>query len=162
MFPHVCLRYRPWNDWILQVGLREQCRARFLATLGHLLRMLRGPDRLRRSWRNINTSSESSNHIFQLGLLRDRLVSRTVPTVSDLLTLLFSVVFQWCVSYMISPDAGNMGVKAVYVWAGLLIPTTLLLWMYYPEVSRPSIFTLDPNLHVADLRSNLSRTRRTL
>lgn len=37
---------------------------------------------------------------------------------------------------MISPDAGNMGVKAVYVWAGLLIPTTILLWMYYPEVSR--------------------------
>lgn len=37
---------------------------------------------------------------------------------------------------MISPDAGNMGVKAVYVWAGLLIPTTVLLWAYYPEVGR--------------------------
>lgn len=37
---------------------------------------------------------------------------------------------------MISPDAGNMGVKAVYVWAGLLIPTTILLWLYYPEVRR--------------------------
>ena len=36
---------------------------------------------------------------------------------------------------MISPDAGDLGVKAVYVWAGLLIPTTILLWMYYPEVS---------------------------
>lgn len=36
---------------------------------------------------------------------------------------------------MISPDAGNMGVKAVYVWAGLLIPTTVILWLYYPEVS---------------------------
>lgn len=35
---------------------------------------------------------------------------------------------------MISPDAGNMGVKAVYVWAGLLIPTTIILWLYYPEV----------------------------
>lgn len=35
---------------------------------------------------------------------------------------------------MISPDAGNMGVKAVYVWAGLLIPTTVILWLYYPEV----------------------------
>jgi SP family general alpha glucoside:H+ symporter-like MFS transporter len=47
---------------------------------------------------------------------------------------------------MISPDAGNMGVKAVYVWAGLLIPTTILLWMYYPEVSRffiPSLTCID-------------------
>lgn len=50
--------------------------------------------------------------------------------------MFLSVVFQWCVSYMISPDAGNMGVKAVYVWAGLLIPTTVLLWAYYPEVGR--------------------------
>jgi hypothetical protein len=43
-------------------------------------------------------------------------------------------VFQWSVSYMISPDAGNMGVKAIYVWAGLLIPTVILLWLFYPEV----------------------------
>lgn len=44
------------------------------------------------------------------------------------------VVFQWSVSYMISPDAGNLGVKAVYVWAGLLIPTVIILWLFYPEV----------------------------
>jgi SP family general alpha glucoside:H+ symporter-like MFS transporter len=47
---------------------------------------------------------------------------------------------------MISPDAGNMGVKAVYVWAGLLVPTTILLWLYYPEVCRlciPSITCVD-------------------
>ena len=37
-------------------------------------------------------------------------------------------------SYMISPDAANMGVKAVYVCAGLLIPTTVLLYLYHPEV----------------------------
>lgn len=36
---------------------------------------------------------------------------------------------------MISPDAGNLGVKAVFVWAGLLLPTTILLWLFYPEVS---------------------------
>lgn len=36
---------------------------------------------------------------------------------------------------MISPDAGNMGVKAIYVWAGLLVPTVILLYLYYPEVS---------------------------
>lgn len=35
---------------------------------------------------------------------------------------------------MISPDAGNMGIKAVYVWAGMLVPTTILLWFFYPEV----------------------------
>ena len=46
------------------------------------------------------------------------------------------VVFQWTVSYMISPDAANLGVKAVYVWAGLLVPTVVLLWLFYPEVRR--------------------------
>lgn len=46
------------------------------------------------------------------------------------------LVFQWSVSYMISPDAGDLGVKAIYVWAGLLIPTTVLLYLFYPEVSR--------------------------
>lgn len=57
---------------------------------------------------------------------------------------------------MISPDAGNMGVKAVYVWAGLLIPTTVILWLYYPEVcsvsapySQSLIVVLDlwPDIH---------------
>lgn len=46
-----------------------------------------------------------------------------------------SVVFQWTISYMISPDAANLGVKAVYVWAGLLVPTTALLWFFLPEVT---------------------------
>ena len=53
------------------------------------------------------------------------------------------VVFQWSVSYMISPDAGNLGVKAVYVWAGLLIPTTVLLWLYYPETYGRTYLELD-------------------
>ncbi|OQV00276.1 hypothetical protein CLAIMM_05794 [Cladophialophora immunda] len=53
------------------------------------------------------------------------------------------VVFQWSVSYMISPDAGDMGVKAVYVWAGLLIPTTILLWLYYPETFGRTYWELD-------------------
>ena len=44
---------------------------------------------------------------------------------------------------MISPDAGNMGVKAVYVWAGLLIPTTVLLWLYYPETYGRTYLELD-------------------
>lgn len=35
---------------------------------------------------------------------------------------------------MISPDAANLGVKAVYVWAGLLVPTVVILWAFYPEV----------------------------
>ncbi|KAK9319797.1 general substrate transporter [Lipomyces orientalis] len=53
------------------------------------------------------------------------------------------VVFQWSVSYMISPDAANMGVKAVYVWAGLLIPTTVLLYLYYPETYGRTYWELD-------------------
>lgn len=48
---------------------------------------------------------------------------------------LLSVVFQWSISYMISPDAANLGLKAIYIWAGLLVPTTVILYLYYPEVS---------------------------
>ncbi|RSM14151.1 hypothetical protein CDV31_005487 [Fusarium ambrosium] len=53
------------------------------------------------------------------------------------------VAFQWSVSYMISPDAGNMGIKAVYVWAGMLIPTTILLWFFYPETYGRTYWELD-------------------
>ncbi|CAK1367616.1 uncharacterized protein RHO25_013134 [Cercospora beticola] len=53
------------------------------------------------------------------------------------------VVFQWTISYMISPDYANLGVKAIYVWAGLLVPTTLLLWMYYPETQGRTYWELD-------------------
>jgi hypothetical protein len=49
-------------------------------------------------------------------------------------------VFQWSVSYMISPDAGNMGVKAIYVWCGMLAPTVAILYFFYPEVSPPYSF----------------------
>ena len=35
---------------------------------------------------------------------------------------------------MISPDAANMGIKAIYIWAGLLVPTTIILYFFYPEV----------------------------
>ncbi|KAK7591514.1 hypothetical protein V3481_006160 [Fusarium oxysporum f. sp. vasinfectum] len=44
---------------------------------------------------------------------------------------------------MISPDAGNLGVKAVFVWAGLLVPTTVLLWFFYPETYGRSYWELD-------------------
>ncbi|KAK3679732.1 hypothetical protein LTR78_000108 [Recurvomyces mirabilis] len=53
------------------------------------------------------------------------------------------VVFQWTISYMISPDAANLGVKAVYVWAGLLVPTTIILWLFYPETYGRTYWELD-------------------
>ncbi|KAJ1324624.1 MFS transporter SP family general alpha glucoside:H+ symporter [Microdochium nivale] len=53
------------------------------------------------------------------------------------------VVFQWTISFMISPDAANLGVKAVYVWAGLLLPFTVLLYMYYPETFGRTYWELD-------------------
>lgn len=40
---------------------------------------------------------------------------------------------------MISPDAANLGVKAIYMWAALLVPTIAVLYFYYPEVSHWSI-----------------------
>jgi len=37
---------------------------------------------------------------------------------------------------MISPDQADLGVKAIFVWAGLLVPTIILLFLYYPEVGQ--------------------------
>jgi len=62
---------------------------------------------------------------------------------------------------MISPDAANLGLKAIYIWAGLLVPTTVLLYLYYPEVSseyteRPTL-TLRPTVdHTKSLTSSMS------
>lgn len=58
---------------------------------------------------------------------------------------------------MISPDQADLGVKAIFVWAGLLVPTIILLFLYYPEVSqmwstlvvRPDSSDLRPNIHRA-------------
>lgn len=63
---------------------------------------------------------------------------------------------------MISPDAGNLGVKAVFVWAGLLVPTTVLLWFFYPEVSATQMATKRFILTFLDLRSKLLGARRAL
>ena len=59
----------------------------------------------------------------------EALFSRT-PT-----NIIVSVVFQWTIPYMISPDSANLGVKAIYVWAGLLVPVIIILYFFYPEVS---------------------------
>lgn len=44
---------------------------------------------------------------------------------------------------MISPDAGDLGVKAIYVWAGLLVPTTIILYFFYPETYGRTYWELD-------------------
>jgi len=54
-----------------------------------------------------------------------------------------SVVFQWTVPYMINADAANLGVKAIYVWAGLLVPTTAILYFFYPETAGRTYWELD-------------------
>ncbi|WRT69060.1 uncharacterized protein IL334_006043 [Kwoniella shivajii] len=53
------------------------------------------------------------------------------------------VVFQWSISYMISPDAANLGLKAIYIWAGLLVPTTIILYLFYPETYGRTYWELD-------------------
>lgn len=54
-----------------------------------------------------------------------------------------SVIFQWSTSYMISADAGDLGVKALYVWAGMLVPTVAILYFFYPETSGRTYWELD-------------------
>jgi len=36
---------------------------------------------------------------------------------------------------MLSPDAGDMGVQAAYVFAGLVLVVLALCYVFYPEVS---------------------------
>ena len=36
---------------------------------------------------------------------------------------------------MFSPDAGNLGVKAAYIFAGLVLPVFVIVYFFYPEVS---------------------------
>jgi SP family general alpha glucoside:H+ symporter-like MFS transporter len=36
---------------------------------------------------------------------------------------------------MISPDAGNLGVRAAFVFAGLVVPVIIGVYFFYPEVS---------------------------
>lgn len=38
---------------------------------------------------------------------------------------------------MISPDAADLGIRAVFVWAGLLVSTVIVLYFFYPEVRPP-------------------------
>lgn len=34
-----------------------------------------------------------------------------------------------------------MGVKAIYIWACLLVPTTIILYFLYPEVSKRPFYS---------------------
>lgn len=114
-----------------------------LAHLGLVLWCFSWSYRICRCWRDVDSSSACSNDLFQLGLLRGWIVSCLLCRLSGYNSnSSSSVVFQWTISYMISPDAANLGVKAVYVWAGLLVPTTALLWFFYPEVKSRGSYDL--------------------
>ncbi len=63
---------------------------------------------------------------------------------------------------MISPDAGNMGVKAIYVWAGMLVPTVAILYIYYPEVSACSpLFPMSKSFPCSSRFSYIKTAGRT-
>ena len=40
---------------------------------------------------------------------------------------------------MLSPDAGNLGVQAAYIFAGLVLPVFIIVYFYYPEVTWNSL-----------------------
>ena len=46
---------------------------------------------------------------------------------------------------------GTWGVKAIYIWAGMLVPTIAILYIYYPRrlcISHPVFFeVIFANLH---------------
>lgn len=135
MFHDVRIQHLPCVDFFLQNRWSTKGGSRLLVAMGHLLRCFRWSHWLRCRWRNLDTSSQSSNYFVQPRMLRSWLVSDRTRFDIVYTDTILSVVFQWSVSYMISPDSANLGIKAVYVWAGLLVPFTILLWLYYPEVS---------------------------
>lgn len=74
MLPHDGLQYRTWNDRLLQNRCIGEGCSRLPVALGDLLRLLSWTHRLRRSWRNLDSSSPSSDNVLQPGLLWRRLV----------------------------------------------------------------------------------------
>lgn len=44
---------------------------------------------------------------------------------------------------MIAADAANLGVKALYIFAGFLVPTIIALYFFYPETSGRTYQELD-------------------
>jgi hypothetical protein len=44
---------------------------------------------------------------------------------------------------MIATDAANLGVKALYIFAGFLVPTIIALYFFYPETSGRTYQELD-------------------
>lgn len=136
MLLDVHLQHRSRIDLVLQYRRCRQSRVGLPATLGDLLRLLCRTNWLCRLRRNVDTALEGPNDVVQSGMLWHWIVSKLFFDAGCLKLTVCSVVFQWSVSYMISPDAADLGVRAVFVWAGLLVPTVIVLYFSYPEVTR--------------------------
>lgn len=55
---------------------------------------------------------------------------------------------------MLSPDAANLGVRAAFIFASLVVPVFIVVFFFYPEVSQR------PQDHVERI-DNLQTTGRT-
>ncbi|KAK1927060.1 hypothetical protein DB88DRAFT_514651 [Papiliotrema laurentii] len=55
----------------------------------------------------------------------------------------FFFIFYWTVPLMISPDAANLGTKAAYIFAALVVPVTLIVYFFYPETTGRTYVELD-------------------
>lgn len=45
---------------------------------------------------------------------------------------------------MLSPDQGNLGVRAAFVFAALIVPLGVLTYFFYPEVRYGPLVCLHP------------------
>jgi hypothetical protein len=61
---------------------------------------------------------------------------------------------------MISPDAANLGTKAAYIFAALVVPVTLIVYFFYPEVS--CLRGSSTRVLTVDHRPDLCRAGRAL
>ncbi|KAK5999192.1 MFS transporter fmqE-like protein [Cladobotryum mycophilum] len=54
-----------------------------------------------------------------------------------------SVVMQFVLPYIFNPDAGNLGVKTGFVYAGLCVLAVVLTWFFLPEMKGRSILEIE-------------------
>ncbi|THX17747.1 hypothetical protein D6D17_02339 [Aureobasidium pullulans] len=76
-------------------------------------------------------------------MLRSQLVSCPCLSLEIPCLSYLSVVFRRIGSYMNSPDAANLGIIAVYVCAGLLVPFAIILASHNPETYNCTYQELD-------------------
>ena len=155
MCSHVRFQLGPWCHWLFQkqgIGPSSSWDA---VALGHCLFVVCSAYWFHRRWRNIDSPITSPDFgsslcmpvfLFVSSAYRQYTTLRMILIIQ--LRVLLDCTWESCVTeryvrllilqvpLMLSPDAGNMGVQAAYIFAGLVLVVLILCYFFYPEVGR--------------------------